>query len=172
VTGALDAFTDGVERRIDVAEVNAGTFLNDVSLGSTVMRFAARPIAIPRCVRSWGPRLRSWGPSAETPALCLVDHLRREHRHIAVVLVSNNPYAVDRPLSRGTRPTFSRGHLGITGLDAPGDSPLAPGRAWSAPRLEVSVPATVHAGIDGEAVDLSTPPLAGHPPRERQSHEG
>ncbi len=33
VTGALDAFTGGVERRIDVAEVNGRMFLNNVSLG-------------------------------------------------------------------------------------------------------------------------------------------
>ena len=31
--GALDAFTDGLEGRIDVAEVNGRTFLNNVSLG-------------------------------------------------------------------------------------------------------------------------------------------
>ena len=33
VVGALDAFTDGVERRIDVADVNGRVFLNNVSLG-------------------------------------------------------------------------------------------------------------------------------------------
>ena len=33
VIGALDAFTDGVERQIDMAEVNGRTFLNNVSLG-------------------------------------------------------------------------------------------------------------------------------------------
>ena len=33
VTGALDAFTGGVERRIDTAEVNGRMFLNNVSLG-------------------------------------------------------------------------------------------------------------------------------------------
>ena len=33
LTGALDAFTDGVERQIDVAEVNGRMFLNNVSLG-------------------------------------------------------------------------------------------------------------------------------------------
>ncbi|HEX2450847.1 MAG TPA: hypothetical protein VHJ69_06890, partial [Gemmatimonadales bacterium] len=32
-----------------------------------------------------------------------------------------------------------------------------PGRAWSAPRLEVGAAAPVHAGVDGEAVDLSPP---------------
>src|SRR5512146_1887467 len=33
VAGALDAFIGGVERRIDVAEVNGRMFLNNVSLG-------------------------------------------------------------------------------------------------------------------------------------------
>lgn len=33
VVGALDAFTDGVETRIDLAEVNGRAFLNNVSLG-------------------------------------------------------------------------------------------------------------------------------------------
>ena len=33
LTGALDAFTGGVERRIDTAEVNGRMFLNNVSLG-------------------------------------------------------------------------------------------------------------------------------------------
>ena len=33
VIGALDAFTDGAERQIDIAEVNGRTFLNNVSLG-------------------------------------------------------------------------------------------------------------------------------------------
>ena len=33
VVGALDAFTDGVERRIDLAVVNGRTFVNNASLG-------------------------------------------------------------------------------------------------------------------------------------------
>jgi hypothetical protein len=51
-------------------------------------------------------------------------------------LAERNPYALDRPLARGTRPTLGGEQLGIVVVDAPGDSPLAPGRAWSAPRLE------------------------------------
>ena len=73
------------------------------------------------------------------------------------MLVSNNPYAVDRPLARGTRPALDSGQLGIVVLDGPGDTPQPPGRAWSAPHLVVSAPASLHAGIDGEAVDLSPP---------------
>jgi hypothetical protein len=71
--------------------------------------------------------------------------------------VSNNPYALDRPPPRGTRPALDTGRLGIVVLDAPGDSPPLPGRAWTAPDLEVSAPTPVHAGIDGEAVELSPP---------------
>ena len=66
-------------------------------------------------------------------------------------------YALDRPLVTGTRPALDTGQLGIVALDAPGGSPHAPGRAWSTPRLEVNAPAAVHAGVDGEAVDLSPP---------------
>jgi len=43
------------------------------------------------------------GPSAEAPALYLADDLGREHQDLALVLVSNNPYALDRPLARGHR---------------------------------------------------------------------
>ena len=198
VTGALDAFTDGVERRIDVAEVNGRTFLNNVSLGvygDAVRSPAYRDAKVRTLLETAAEVL---GPSAEAPALRLLDDLGREHRHLALVLVSNNPYALDRPLARGTRPTLGGGQLGIIVLDAPGDSPGAPGRAWSTPRLEVSAPGPVHAGVDGEAVDLGPPlrfairpsalrvrisvrhpgaspsarlRLPGHP-REQQSHQG
>jgi diacylglycerol kinase family enzyme len=157
VTGALDAFTDGVERRIDVSEVNGRTFLNNVSLGvygDAVHSPAYRDAKVRTLLETATEVL---GPSAETPALRLLDDLGREHRHPSVVLVSNNPYALDRPVARGTRPTLGDGQLGIIVLDAPSDSPGAPGRAWSAPRLEVSAPGPVHAGVDGEAVDLSPP---------------
>jgi diacylglycerol kinase family enzyme len=104
------------------------------------------------------------GPSAEVPDLSLVDDVGREHEHLALVLVSNNPYTLDRPLTPGARPALDSGRLGIIVLDAPdaaphppGATPHPPGQAWSAPRLEVSALPPVHAGIDGEAVDLSPP---------------
>jgi diacylglycerol kinase family enzyme len=43
-------------------------------------------------------------------------------------------------------------------LDAPRFGRRPRGRAWSTPRLEMDAAALLHAGIDGEAVDL-TPPL-------------
>ena len=158
LAGSLDAFTEGVERQIDTAEVSGRMFLNNVSLGvygDAVRSPAYRDAKIRTLVETAAEVM---GPSAEAPALRLADDLGHEHRHPAVVLVSNNAYALDRPLVAGTRPALDSGQLGIVVLDAPGDSPRVPGRAWSAPRLEVNAPSAVHAGVDGEAVDL-TPPL-------------
>ncbi len=157
LTGALDAFTEGVERQIDTAEVNGRMFLNNVSLGiyGDAVRSPAYRDAKMRTLLETAAEVM--GPSAGALALDLADDLGNQHRHPAVVLVSNNPYAVDRPLARGTRPALDSGQLGIIVLDAPGDSPRGPGRAWSAPRLEVNAPAPVHAGVDGEAVDLDPP---------------
>jgi len=157
VIGALDAFTDGVERQIDMAEVNGRAFLNNVSLGiyGDAVRSPAYRDAKVRTLLETAAEVM--GPSAGAPALCLADDLGREHRDLVVVLVSNNPYALDRPLARGTRPTLSGGQLGIVVVDAAAHSPRLPGRAWSAPRLEVSAPEPVHAGVDGEAVELGPP---------------
>lgn len=95
------------------------------------------------------------GPSAQAPVLRLADDEGQEHSELAVVLVSNNPYALEHALARGTRPALDTGQLGIVILALPGRHP--PGRAWTAPRLEVNAPAPVHSGIDGEPADLSPP---------------
>jgi diacylglycerol kinase family enzyme len=118
VTGALKAFTGGVERRIDVAEVNGRMFLNNVSLGiyGDAVSPAYRDAKVRTLLETAAEVL---GPGAEAPALGLADDLGHEHRHPAVVLVSNNPYAVDRPLVRGTRPALDSGQLGIIILDTP-----------------------------------------------------
>ena len=97
------------------------------------------------------------GPTAEAPGLRVVDDLGREHARPAVVLVSNNPYALERPQAPGARAALDGGRLGIIVLDAPGDGPHPPGRSWTATRLEVRAPGPVHAGIDGEAVELAPP---------------
>ena len=164
VLGALDAFTGGIERRIDVADVNGRLFLNNVSLGiyGDAVRSPGYRDAKMRTLLETAEKVL--GPSAEVPALRLVDDVGREHQHLALVLVSNNPYMLDRPLTPGARPALDSGRLGIIVLDAPGAAPYPPGatphppgRAWSAPGLEVSALPPVPAGIDGEAIDLSSP---------------
>jgi hypothetical protein len=157
VPGALDAFSNGVERRIDMAEVNDRLFLNNVSLGiygDAVQRPAYRDAKVRTLLETAQQVL---GPSARAPDLLLTDDAGREHRQPAVVLVSNNPYALDQPVARGTRPALDTGRLGVLMLDAPADRAHRPARAWTAAYLEVGAPATVHAGIDGEAADLSGP---------------
>ena len=155
--GSLDAFTDGVERRIDVAEVNGRLFLNNVSLGiygDAVRQTTYRDAKLRTLLAT---AVEVLGPSGAVSELKLVDDDGREHRSPAVVLVSNNPYALDRPVAPGTRPALDRGLLGIVVMVRPQPG-CTPGRAWSATSFEVSAPTELHAGIDGEAVDL-TPPL-------------
>ena len=156
--GALDAFVDGVERRIDLAYVNGRVFLNNVSLGiygDAVRRPGYRDAKVRTLLETTSEVL---GPGAPAPELQLTDDLGREHRHPAVVLVSNNPYALDRPMVPGTRSTLDSGRLGIIVLETLRARPDPPPRAWSATSVQVNAPAPVHAGIDGEAVDL-IPPL-------------
>src|SRR6478609_1821981 len=69
VIGALDAFTDGVERQIDMAEVNGHVFLNNVSLGiyGEAVRSPAYRDAKVRTLLETATEVM--GPSAEAPAL-------------------------------------------------------------------------------------------------------
>ena len=112
VPGALDAFTDGLERLIDVGEVNGRIFLNNVSLGiygEAVQQAAYRDTKVRTLAET---ARRVLGPSGRMPALRLIDDTGREHARLAVLLVSNNPYALSGP-GLGTRPTLASGQLGI-----------------------------------------------------------
>jgi len=157
LVGSLDAFTDGVERRIDVAEVNGRLFLNNVSLGiyGDAVRQPTYRDAKARTLLKTAAQVL--GPSAAAVDLRLVDDEGRPHLDPAVVLVSNNPYSLEPPHTPGTRPTLQSGQLGIIVLDTP-QAGRGPGQTWATARLEVTAPAAVHAGVDGEAVEL-TPPL-------------
>jgi diacylglycerol kinase family enzyme len=152
LVGSLDAFTEGVEQRIDVGAVNGRLFLNNVSLGvyGDAVRQPAYRDAKARTLLETATRVL--GPSVPAAGLRLVDDRGRAHLDPAVVLVSNNPYAFAPPHAPGTRPTLRSGKLGVVSID-----PTPPGRAWTTTTLEVSAPAIVHAGIDGEPVDLDPP---------------
>jgi diacylglycerol kinase family enzyme len=156
LVGTLDAFTDGIEHRIDVAEVNGRLFLNNVSLGvygDAVQQPAYRDAKARTLL---GTAVHVLGPSGRASDLELADDLGRSHHNPAVVLVSNNPYSLEPPRVPGTRQTLDSGQLGILVLDPPDGGP-SPGHVWTATRVELTAPAPVHAGIDGEAVDLNPP---------------
>jgi diacylglycerol kinase family enzyme len=154
LVGALDAFSDAVERRIDVGTVNGRMFLNNVSLGvygDAVQQPAYREAKLHTLLATARAGLSSTAPA---PALRIVDGRGEAHDHPALILVSNNPYAFEPPPVIGTRPRLDGAQLGIVVLDAPGSGRKAPVRAWNAPSFEMQAAAPAHAGVDGEAVDL------------------
>ena len=157
--GALDAFSEGVEGRVDLADVNGRSFLNNVSIGiygDAVHQSQYRDAKTRTLLAVARARLLS---VREAPGLRLVDDVGVAHVDPAVVLVSNGPYALERPPAPGARPALDSGRLGVIVLDAPAPGPRPPARAWTTASLDVQAPGTVRAGIDGEAVDLE-PPLA------------
>jgi Diacylglycerol kinase catalytic domain len=114
VPGAIEAFTSGVERRIDMADVNGRLYLNNVSLGiygDAVRRPGYRDAKVRTLLETAQAVL---GPSGQVPPLRLVDDAGREHRQPAVVLVSNNPYAVDRPPPAAPAPRSTPAGSGLS----------------------------------------------------------
>jgi diacylglycerol kinase family enzyme len=158
VVGALDAFTKGRERVVDLAEVNGRVFVNNVSLGvyAEAVQSAGYRDAKLRTLADTVPTVL--GPSGEPLDLRFAGADGREHKTGAVVMVSNDPYRLGRVLGSGTRPRLDAGELGITvaGEDAGGGANKRV-EEWSAPSFEVRSDGPVAAGIDGEAVQLDPP---------------
>ena len=162
VVGALDAFVDGGERRVDLAEVNGQVFVNNVSLGiyaDAVQRPGYREAKI-RTILDTVPDVL--GPDGGGLDLSWTGPGGHEHHSGAAVLVSNNRYRLGKAVGSGTRPRIDDGLLGITVASAPADaSPdritQRPWREWSAPEFQVDSDGPVPAGIDGEAVTVDAP---------------
>ena len=163
VVGALDAFVDGGERRVDLAEVNGRVFVNNVSLGlyaDAVQRKGYRDAKF-RTLLDTVPDVL--GPDAEGLDLRWTGPDGHQHRSGAAILVSNNRYRLGHAVGSGTRPRIDDGLLGITVAGAPigrgrhGRMPQRPWREWTAPVFEVDAHDPVSAGIDGEAAKLDPP---------------
>src|SRR5512132_837170 len=161
VVGALDAFVDGGERRVDLAEVNGRIFVNNVSLGlyaEAVQRAGYREAKI-RTVLDTVPDVL--GPSGSGINMRWTGPGGHEHDTGAAVLVSNNRYRLGRAVGSGTRPRIDDGLLGITVASAPTGAPSrlaqGPWREWSAPEFQVDSKQPVAAGVDGEAMTFEPP---------------
>jgi diacylglycerol kinase family enzyme len=157
VVGALDAFSDGGERRVDLAEVNGRVFVNNVSLGmyaEAVQQEGYRDAKL-RTLLDTVPDVI--GPQATPPS---VRWARAGGLESGVaLLVSNNPYRLGRAVGSGTRPRLDRGTLGIAvfGGSRQAGRPELGLRQWSQDVFEVQSDTPVPAGIDGEAVVLDPP---------------
>jgi diacylglycerol kinase family enzyme len=163
VVGALDAFVDGGERVVDLAEVNGRVFVNNVSLGlyaTAVQRDGYRGAKL-RTLLNTVPDVM--GPAARPPDLRWTGQYGRSHLSGTVILVSNNRYRFGPVLGSGTRPRIDDGELGIAVMESRPDRGLrrlVPRRVWhqwSAPDFEVRSVEQVPAGIDGEATILTAP---------------
>jgi diacylglycerol kinase family enzyme len=159
VVGALDAFVEGGERRVDLADVNGRVFVNNVSLGlyaeavqQSGYRDAKLRTLLDTVPKALGPEgteldLRWRGPGGH------------EHASGAVILVSNNRYRLGKAVGSGTRPRLDEALLGVTVMGASSDSgrQRQPVREWTTPAFEVDSDQPVAVGIDGEAAELQPP---------------
>lgn len=163
VVGALDAFVSGGERRVDLADVNGRTFVNNVSLGlyaEAVQREGYRDAKLRTILDTAPDVLGAGGSSATVLRWTELDGTRRDSA--AVILVSNNNYRLGVGIGAGTRPRMDDGILGIAVMDAPGNADRRGGRRrlwrqWTAPVFEVGAEGPVPVGVDGEALVLDPP---------------
>ena len=148
---ALDAFTRGVERRIDVGDVDGRVFLNNVSIGLYARLVHRRERHRRR--REALARLRALLLVARNrePMRVLVDDEPLEAR---IVLIANNAYRLD-PLSIGERQRLDDGRLHLYAAHGVVRS------TWeerSAERFTIDARGpNVRAAIDGEPARLETP---------------
>ena len=167
VVGALDAFVDGGERTVDLAEVNGRVFVNNVSLGlyaEAVQHEGYRDAKL-RTLLDTVPDVL--GPEGEGLDLRWTGPDGHARRSGAVILVSNNAYRLGKVVGSGTRPRLDDGVLGVSvigasaGRSADEDAGAGSGqprwREWTAPTFAVDSDEPVPAGIDGEALKLDPP---------------
>lgn len=163
VVGALDAFVDGGERRVDLAEVNGRVFVNNVSLGlyaEAVQRDSYRDAKLRTLLETVPDKIR---PDGDGVDLRWTDSGGHEHCSGAEILVSNNLYRLGRAVGAGTRPQIDDGLLGVTVVSDPAEGGRRisrmqrPWSGWSTPYFEVGARGPVPVGIDGEAATLEPP---------------
>ncbi len=172
VVGALDAFTDGIERRIDLARVNDRVFVNNASLGvyaKVVQSEAYRDAKLETWTRMLPDLL---GPDAEPIDLEFTAPDGTSCRDTPLILVSNNPYQLTHLSGAGTRARIDTGELGVTVARVRGPSDVSrlvalellgqverfPGvMSWSTAEFEVRAGGAVEVGLDGEALVLEPP---------------
>ena len=163
VVGALDAFVDGGERTVDLAEVNGRVFVNNVSLGlyaEAVQREGYRDAKL-RTLLDTVPDVL--GPAAESstcagPARAGTNTTRvRWCSSPTTATGSAAPSARARGRGSTTACSGSRSSASPPGAARAAGRCSGPWREWSAPGFEVDADRPVPAGIDGEALMLDPP---------------
>jgi diacylglycerol kinase family enzyme len=159
VVGALDAFVNGGEKRVDLGEVAGRTFVNNVSLGlyaQAVQSEGYRDAKI-RTILATAPTVLAEGGGGHELRWTGPDG--SQQRSAAVILVSNNPYRFGHVLGAGTRPRMDGGTLGIAVMGGAADS-AGRRRAlaeWEATEFVVESDSDIPLGVDGEALVMPSP---------------
>ena len=163
VVGALDAFVDGGERTVDLAEVNGRVFVNNVSLGlyaEAVQHEGYRDAKLRTLLDTvpdvlgpdgGGLDLRWNGPGGhahQSGAWCWSP---------TTGTGSAAPSARGRARGSTTACSGSRSSASPSGRGESGRRLQRPWREWSAPDVRGRVREPVAAGIDGEALVLDPP---------------
>ena len=172
VVGALDAFGDAFEQRIDLARVGDRIFVNNVSLGvyaEAVQSEGYRDAKIETITKTL-PELM--GPGRQRPGLRFDRPDGSAHPGADVILVSNNPYRLARLDGFGTRSTLGSGRLGVVAVRVEGAGAAAklvtlqsvgkvrrfPGwTEWPTEQFTIVSDAPIPLGVDGEALVLPGP---------------
>ena len=174
VVGALDAYRDGVERRIDLATVNGRVFVNNASLGlyAKIVQSPEYRDAKGRTTLEMLPELI--GPEAERLDLRFSDPDGTAYDTAQVIQVSNDPYELHSLADFGTRERIDQGVLGIMAirianakeagqlvtLQTAGQPQRFPGwLEWTARTFRIDSGDPVEIGVDGEAMKLEPPLL-------------
>jgi diacylglycerol kinase family enzyme len=172
VVGALDAFDDGFERRIDLAELNGRVFVNNASLGlyAKIVKSSEYRDAKVHTAAETLPDLI--GPAASPLDLRFTLPTGEAVTTADLVLVSNNAYQLSHLRGAGTRPRLDGGELGVVSLliggavDAEKFAALeAAGQVrrfsgwneWTADQFELGSGQPVEVGVDGEALRMDPP---------------
>jgi len=156
VVGALDAFVEGDENRIDIGCINGRLFVNNAAMGvygAVVQSPQYRDHKV-RTVVEKLPNLL--GPDAEPFDFRFHGPGGRAFETAVLVLVSNNPYVIDPRPGKGTRGDIAGGVLGVIAVSGPPPRGLT---EWTTTSFRVDSNAPVALGIDGESVVMEPPLL-------------
>jgi diacylglycerol kinase family enzyme len=157
VVGALDAFVDGGERIVDLAEVNGRVFVNNVSVGlygEAVQQSGYRDAKLKTLLDTL-PEVA--GPQVRTDGLSWRDADGVTHDGGVALLISNNVYRLGTIVGSGTRPDLDGGQLGVAVIGRKGNHSRSMVERWSVPSMEVEGQGPVAVGIDGEAAAFDPP---------------
>jgi len=160
VVGSLDAFVNGGEKRVDLAEVGGRVFVNNASLGlyAEAVQDSGYRDAKARTILDTVPRMLGPEGAGSSRELSWTGADGSVNRSAAIILVSNNVYRLGAVPGAGTRPRMDEGILGVSVIGAAsGKGHPRIANDWSTHEFIVDAPGDVPVGVDGEALILPTP---------------